>query len=626
MEDIHQDTGYTSLCANCRQIGLSRVFDLTAPELQKNRMRGYIISDLHLPSYSDHTKCLLCRFFTTIQSSSQTGSLKTLHLRAYSAFMKSASTPLRRLPKEYQSKSTLRSQPGMKFIFCIQKSEQPQRIFHPGVLGPGVDYTSITASLNYCRSNHTYLCSKKEDATTPLKLIDCHAPQGDDVVYALPHMPYVALSYVWGHQTIQPVATRTRSRRGSSRPKTISDAQIVVRKLGYRYLWADQLCIDQNDPQEKDAQINLMEQIYNGAELTIVAAAGADSNYGLPGVSTTTRQTMPSVELSTDIQLICIPPHPHHIIKSSQWFTRAWTYQEALLSRRLLVFTDYEVYFECHAMQVRECLEWNYKDLHCKQGKRKLYSALNNGLFLKGISQKDSYISGSLRSYLRFYTLVEEYTARKMRNQEDSLRAFTGIMKHLEGSKAPIFQLYGSACKSLLASLLWAHKMGFRSNSPLRRDEFPSWSWAGWEGQASLRGLFLMNNSIRMIFTSSYPQCRVISKIHPPKRPPHHAQPRRPQPSRAKWKSQKWKWHPGSKGTLYINEGPLTLTQLWAFFTSRRYKLLLIGNLRTGRASTDKVLKPHNNSYYRVGVLEVREDFQQFRKFVRLRENSITLL
>ncbi|KAL1637626.1 hypothetical protein SLS58_009229 [Diplodia intermedia] len=89
---------------------------------------------------------------------------------------------------------------------------------------------------------------------------------------------YAALSYVWGetaHEYHKPSHTAV----GSGYPQTIRDSFEVTQELGLKYIWIDQLCIDQEGV-HKAEQIRQMHHIYNNAELTIVAAAGFDSAHG----------------------------------------------------------------------------------------------------------------------------------------------------------------------------------------------------------------------------------------------------------------------------------------------------------------------------------------------------------
>ena len=49
-------------------------------------------------------------------------------------------------------------------------------------------------------------------------------------------------------------------------------------------------------------------------------------------------------------------PDASAMIRDSKWITRAWTYHEALLSKRNLTITDYHVYFECPNMHRYEAV------------------------------------------------------------------------------------------------------------------------------------------------------------------------------------------------------------------------------------------------------------------------------
>ncbi|KAK5996808.1 hypothetical protein PT974_02151 [Cladobotryum mycophilum] len=195
-----------------------------------------------------------------------------------------------------------------------------------------------------------------------MKLIDCdNACLETCIVDAPAGSPYIALSYVWGSPKSETGnqgtgLASTKWDQASNWPRVIWEAMTVVRELGYRYLWADQLCINQDDPDEQQTQISSMNLIYGGADLTIVAAAGEDSDYGLPGVGYTPRSIQPTLELAK-IQIISCLKHPRNSIKCSKWATRAWTHQEALLSQRLLFFTNSEAYFD-YVEHLDRCLRF----------------------------------------------------------------------------------------------------------------------------------------------------------------------------------------------------------------------------------------------------------------------------
>jgi hypothetical protein len=112
----------------------------------------------------------------------------------------------------------------------------------------------------------------------------------------------------------------------------------------------DRHCINQLDYDEKEQQIRQMHHIYQQAFITIIAAAGESAEAGLAGIHETPRKQQPSVEID-DLSIINTPVrHPKHTIPKSTWTTRAWTFQEAILFRRRLVFTAEHMYFECEEM------------------------------------------------------------------------------------------------------------------------------------------------------------------------------------------------------------------------------------------------------------------------------------
>lgn len=111
---------------------------------------------------------------------------------------------------------------------------------------------------------------------------------------------------------------------------------------------------------EKHDQISKMDQVYRRSEITIIAAAGNNKNSGLPGVSKS-RTIQPNVQIR-HIRIVSSMRYPHDAITTSRWWTRGWTYQEAVLSRRRLVFTEDQIYFECNAMNCFEDFKYRFRN------------------------------------------------------------------------------------------------------------------------------------------------------------------------------------------------------------------------------------------------------------------------
>ena len=112
-----------------------------------------------------------------------------------------------------------------------------------------------------------------------------------------------------------------------------------------------------------------MNLIYEGAEITIVNAAGSNAESGLPGIENEPRPLQPKVKIGNTV-LVSTMCSPRVHISNSVWSTRGWTYQEGVLSRRRLVFTGEQMYFEYRAMAVYETVllplvEFHAKSLRC---------------------------------------------------------------------------------------------------------------------------------------------------------------------------------------------------------------------------------------------------------------------
>ncbi|KAH7078130.1 heterokaryon incompatibility protein-domain-containing protein [Paraphoma chrysanthemicola] len=372
-------------------------------------------------------------------------------------------------------------------------------LFKPQHVPSRLNYARLKVWLQNCERNHGTHCNAQSQPIKGMRLIDCDHMT---IVAAEPSWNWVALSYVWGGADTSEFP-RT--------PQTITDAMIVTRKLGYRYLWVDQYCVDQTDDAHKETQIRHMDQIYKGAEVTIVAASGDSKHYGLPGVSSS-RNPFEEVIKHSDRLIFCSYLEPIIAVAATPWFKRAWTFQEGYLSRRLLIFTDEQTSFHCGEASWMESLggvehvkDWRMETQNPSSPSKAPAAywddlTVNCSLFSNFLPKNTQPgtllpLEDEISSLLTDFTfLVRIYAKRTLTYEGDALSAFSGVMGALrrQSKHLTVFDISGTPfiphisdqeceIRTFLAAISWRHNIPVRSRTS-RRANFPSWSWVGWEG------------------------------------------------------------------------------------------------------------------------------------------------
>lgn len=146
---------------------------------------------------------------------------------------------------------------------------------------------------------------------------------------------FLALSYVWGDpctivklgkDNIMKMQQPGALRRDHIRlPRTIRDAMDLTSCLRFRYLWVDSLCIVQDETTDKANMLSIMDNIYDRAFLTIVAATGQDSSAGLPGLRKTPRGVRQRIKNLKPGLSVASPKHLTDALEQSYYDTRGWT-------------------------------------------------------------------------------------------------------------------------------------------------------------------------------------------------------------------------------------------------------------------------------------------------------------
>lgn len=370
--------------------------------------------------------------------------------------------------------------------------------FHARKLGEELNVSAIIAWLNFCSHNHLGSCTSAENALHPLtKVIDCCT---EKLVDLEPDQTYLALSYVWGEPKINELESSLTMRASETSlefPQTVADAVKLTLKLGYSYLWVDRFCIPSDDDAERDIQIAQMDRIYAGAEATIIAAAGDDPHYGLPGVCQRTRSQQRYATINGQLHTV-IPPDPSREIRTSKWNSRAWTYQESILSKRRIIFCERQVYFECPGMHCYEAMqaplhllhsslcsrfsEWNEPGIFPVSEHRHVLDQLFHHLALytvRHLSFPGDILNGMLGVFSAF---SQQAVAAKLNRSNRRIMQIAGIpivpndtLMSYNPIDPPVYHL--SREGQFLTGLGWK-----LSQPAQRRVGFPSWSWTGWYG------------------------------------------------------------------------------------------------------------------------------------------------
>ncbi|XHG05857.1 hypothetical protein AWENTII_009070 [Aspergillus wentii] len=377
-----------------------------------------------------------------------------------------------------------------------------------------IDPSVAKTWLNKCKERHGTKCSTPGWASSverpaSLRVLDVKHLY-IKVPSSLRTCEYVALSYVWGetdmlvlNEANYEILTKKDGlqKYWNHLPRTIVDAIQVVRDMGERYLWVDTLCIIQDSP-DKHEHIKNMDRIYSSALATLVAADGETANHGLIGVRTPdeSHEGQPRdlsqrwAKINNELTMAAPLSTRDYNIDGSKWNSRGWTYQERLLSRRLIIFTRGEVIWHCREMSCREDMPTDdptmeLKSLDWISLKHQQLGEQADSVWNDGCMEYTRYgVTRLVRpsSFVEYAKAVKQYTHRDLSNPNDILAAFAGL-SHIFSVcfKSPM--LSGLPEAMLDFALLW------RPTERLtRRRGFPSWSWCGWIGQVAYDNTYHM--------------------------------------------------------------------------------------------------------------------------------------
>ncbi|KAH9203195.1 heterokaryon incompatibility protein-domain-containing protein, partial [Leptodontidium sp. 2 PMI_412] len=315
--------------------------------------------------------------------------------------------------------------------------------------------------LHSCESTHTR-CRPRPKFRLPSRLVDVGSsscsPRMHITTSDQTSVDYIALSHCWGEsQPLQLTCSNLEAMchgiQFADLPQNFQDAVTVARAFGVRYLWIDSLCILQDSLDDWDFESKQMSCIYSNAVFVLAAAAGNNCESGF--IASGKRRGRVSIvsnhDSETDLSVRPIPKmrdpygsHFRHCEEGSKLSTRGWAFQEQLLARRILSYSDEEMSWECLEDSLCECQVTGSQSRLKSMGVRRLISSLISVMNL----DRETF-------HAMWTDLVQEYTLRQLTYPSDRLTAFSGIASIFYSSPTSREYLAGVWEDHLRPGLVW---------------------------------------------------------------------------------------------------------------------------------------------------------------------------
>ncbi|KAF2122550.1 heterokaryon incompatibility protein-domain-containing protein [Lophiotrema nucula] len=296
-------------------------------------------------------------------------------------------------------------------------------------------YERLRYWLHNCIHNHNH--KEIQERALPSRILDVKRGSiGEDQIKVVDNLEtkitYVALSHCWGSSQH---LTATRDTLESlklgisilSLPKTFQDAITVTRKLGFRYLWIDSLCILQDDAEDWEIEGSKMASIYEKAIVTIAADRAKDDTEGFLSL----RPERPYIEIAEKAHENVRTIHVFPIALKDEFHDgfdvdmdeeplsqRAWALQERLLSLRMFHFGQTQVAYECRSHIFTE-------------------DGYNHPVPLDYLGQDSreklpDFDQAVYRVEKRWRDIIEWYTKRALSHPSDKLPALAGLARKFD--------------------------------------------------------------------------------------------------------------------------------------------------------------------------------------------------
>ncbi|KAF5008720.1 hypothetical protein FDECE_5028 [Fusarium decemcellulare] len=312
---------------------------------------------------------------------------------------------------------------------------------------------------------------------------------------------YMCLNHCWGSSQIITTtqATLKDRQRGIAMEdlsNTFRDAVLLTRRLDIPYIWIDSLCIIQDDRRDWEIESAKMSSIYSHSFLTIAATHSRDGRGGLY-TDTPDFKVSGTTPAGEEYCLFFRERIDHHLEVTTApdrstdergyigygtaarhpLLTRAWVYQERLLSPRIVHFGPYEVFYECLTDTRCECggiTNNGSSDVNpASLGKLMYAEALYS--WAEG---EEWHVYAAYYMARVWRTMVCSYTALGITKPSDRLPAIGGLAKKMATSRKQTY-VAGLWANSLSDDLIWTIAQSEGEKKPRQHPlAAPTWSWA----------------------------------------------------------------------------------------------------------------------------------------------------
>ncbi|KAM0352348.1 hypothetical protein ACHAPU_002013 [Fusarium lateritium] len=172
---------------------------------------------------------------------------------------------------------------------------------------------------------------------------------------------------------------------------------------------------------------------------------------------------------------------------------RGWTLQEYMLSSRMLIFSDYQLLWQCQEIELQS-VTGNEEGLEYQQHLESLpWAAFDD-------EGEPSYGADDSEKLYLWKTIIIQYTRRNLKEPEDRLPAVSGITTELQKVWGDS-HIYGHWQQWFIELLAWQIPEDGRVKER-RLQRAPSWSWVSIDGKIEFKDHVNAKDAIVMTLTA----------------------------------------------------------------------------------------------------------------------------